>query len=105
MTTIPQIITATAAHYGIRVSDITGQSRSPNHVLPRYVAIRIAGEMTSQTLAAIGTAFGGRDHSTIHHALRRKLEFYETRAVAEITASLRRPTDGLVFRSVRGVAV
>lgn len=105
MTTIHQIIRATAAHYGIRVSDITGPSRSPNHVLPRYVAIRVAREMTNHTLAAIGAAFGGRHHSTIRHALSRAAEFHERQALAEIMADLRRYPDRMMFRSVRGVAV
>ena len=62
-------------YFGLKPEVITGKSRKSIHVSARFVAIQILFGMTYSdgrpryTLTMIGKLFGGRDHSTIHHAV------------------------------------
>lgn len=58
-----------ATHFDIRVQDIIGKQRTKNLALPRQIAMYIARKVTSLSLPEIGTAFGGRDHTTVLHAV------------------------------------
>ena len=68
---VDTIIEATAEAFGLKISDLTGQSRLKQTAWPRRVAMLLAREMTSMTTTQIGQAFGGRDHSTVIHALKK----------------------------------
>ncbi|MHB1543005.1 MAG: chromosomal replication initiator protein DnaA [Gammaproteobacteria bacterium] len=57
-----------AAYYRIRVSDLTSKSRKRSIVRPRQIAMTLAKELTDHSLPEIGSAFGGRDHTTVLHA-------------------------------------
>jgi chromosomal replication initiator protein len=59
-----------AEHYDIRLADMTSKRRPENIAFPRQVAMFLAREMTENSLACIGEAFGGRDHGTVLHACR-----------------------------------
>lgn len=64
------IIDAVAKYYHIRISDILGKKRTRSLARPRQVAMTLSKELTTMSLPAIGDAFGGRDHTTVMHAIR-----------------------------------
>jgi chromosomal replication initiator protein len=64
----PQVvIDLVAAHYHIEVAAILGKGRMRTVAWPRQVAMYLLREETEQSLAQIGAALGGRDHTTIMH--------------------------------------
>jgi len=66
---IDRIQNETAAHFNIRVNDLRGKPRTAGVVLARQVAMFISRELTNASLTEIGEAFGGKNHSTVIHAL------------------------------------
>lgn len=66
--TIQKIV---AEFYNIKQIDIIGKKRSKNIVIPRQVSMYLTREMTPLSLPDIGKAFGGRDHTTIIHAVKK----------------------------------
>ena len=65
------IIEEVGKFYNISVSDIKGQTRTKEIVLARQVAMYETRRLTSLSLPEIGLAFGGRDHTTVMHSLKR----------------------------------
>lgn len=63
------IIEAVAKYYGIQENAIREKTRSKEVVLPRQVSMYLAKQLTDYSLKTIGLSFGGRDHSTVIHAL------------------------------------
>ncbi len=57
------------SHFGIRLSDIKSKRRSKALVLPRQIAMYLARQHCKVSLADIGEKFGGKDHSTVIHAI------------------------------------
>jgi len=70
MITLENIQKTVADYYKIRVADILSKRRSRNVARPRQMAMAIAKELTNHSLPEIGDAFGGRDHTTVLHAVR-----------------------------------
>ncbi len=68
--TVELIMKAVADHYHISIRDILGKKRSRNLARPRQIAMAITKELTHLSLPAIGDAFGGRDHTTVMHAVK-----------------------------------
>lgn len=68
--TVELIMKAVADHYHISIRDILGKKRSRNLARPRQIAMAITKELTNLSLPAIGDAFGGRDHTTVMHAVK-----------------------------------
>jgi chromosomal replication initiator protein len=66
--TISSIQQEVCKFYSIGMSELTGNKRSQNIVLPRQIAMYLSRELTDLSLPAIGTQFGGRDHTTVIHA-------------------------------------
>ncbi|WP_037586592.1 chromosomal replication initiator protein DnaA [Stenoxybacter acetivorans] len=66
--TLENIQSTVAKYYGVSVSDIMSKKRTRNIVRPRQMAMKLAKELTSLSLPAIGVGFGGRDHTTVMHA-------------------------------------
>jgi len=60
-----------AAHYGIRVSDLKSSKRLKALVLPRQIAMYLSRSLTSCSYPELGEKFGGKDHSTIIHAIKK----------------------------------
>jgi chromosomal replication initiator protein len=92
--TIREIQLATCEAFGLALDDLLSPSRAARVAWPRQVAMYLSRELTDRTLPAIGDAFGGRDHSTVVHAVKRTgeriatdAEAYET--VRELTERLR----------------
>ncbi len=76
--TCKAVIEATARCTGITETMLVGAQLRRSYARPRQVAITVASEWTGDSLPRIGRAFGGRDHSTVLHALRRVEELRET---------------------------
>ncbi len=76
--TIEEIQRKVAEHYNIRLSDMIGPKRLRNIARPRQVAMYLAKQLTSRSLPEIGRRFGGRDHTTIMHGVRKIEELMAT---------------------------
>lgn len=68
---IKDIIKAVCKRYKINQIDIFSIRRDAKTVGPRHIAMYLATRLTTQSYVAIGKLFGGRDHTTIIHAIRR----------------------------------
>ena len=68
---VDDILRVVAKHYGVTRADILSQRRTANVVLPRQVAMYLAKTITLRSLPEIGRRFGGRDHTTVLHAVRK----------------------------------
>lgn len=55
--------------FGISISDIKGSKQNQSIVFPRQVAMYLCRELTDYSLSRIGESFGGRDHTTVIHAI------------------------------------
>lgn len=66
---IVSIQKAVADYYKLTVEVLKGKKRSANIVYPRMVAMYLARMLTDQSFPRIGLEFGGRDHSTVIHAV------------------------------------
>lgn len=62
---IENILKVVAENYQITVADLKGKKRDNKCVIPRFIALYIAREMTEYSFTELGNEFGGRDHSTI----------------------------------------
>lgn len=71
MVSIDDIQRKVAEHFNVRLSDLIGQKRVRTVARPRQVAMYLSKEMTSRSLPEIGRRFGGRDHTTIMHGIRK----------------------------------
>ncbi len=93
--TIEEIQKAVVEHYSIRMADMTSARRSRAVARPRQMAMYLAKQLTPRSLPEIGKKFGGRDHTTVMHAVRQieKLTA-EDRTIADDLASLRRKLQG-----------
>ena len=68
---IEEIQRKVAEHYNIRLSDMIGPKRVRTFARPRQVAMYLCKQLTSRSLPEIGRRFGGRDHTTVMHGVRR----------------------------------
>ena len=69
--TIEEIQKKVADHYNIRLTDMHSPRRSRSVARPRQVAMYLAKSITSRSLPEIGRKFGGRDHTTVMHAVKK----------------------------------
>jgi len=94
--TVAEIQAQTAEAFGISVDALVSGSRAGDLVWPRQLAMYLARELTSQSLPAIGHAFGGRNHTTVLHACKRTAQRIAGdpdafEVVRRLTQSLNRP--------------
>jgi chromosomal replication initiator protein len=75
---IEEIQRKVAEHYNIRLSDLIGPKRLRNIARPRQVAMYLSKQLTPRSLPEIGRRFGGRDHTTIIHGVRKIEELMTT---------------------------
>ena len=88
---IDEIQRKVAEHYNIRLSDMIGPKRVRSFARPRQVAMYLCKQMTSRSLPEIGRRFGGRDHTTVMHGVRRIEELRQQDAqIADDLEMLRR---------------
>lgn len=64
-----EIIKAVCRHYKVKPTDMRSPKRAKNIALARQVAMYLCREMTSESFPEIGNHFGGKDHSTVIHAV------------------------------------
>ena len=68
---IEEIQKLVASHYNVTRADILSSRRTANVVRPRQIAMYLAKVLTPRSLPEIGRRFGGRDHTTVLHAVRK----------------------------------
>jgi len=68
---VDNIQKAVADFYSIKVADMYSKKRPANIARPRQIAMFMAKELTQKSLPEIGELFGGRDHTTVLHAVRK----------------------------------
>jgi chromosomal replication initiator protein len=69
--TVEEIQKQVAGHYNIRLTDMHSARRARVIARPRQVAMYLAKKLTPRSLPEIGRKFGGRDHTTVMHAVKR----------------------------------
>jgi chromosomal replication initiator protein len=89
--TIDEIQKRVAEHFTIKMAEMTSSRRARIVARPRQVAMYLSKQLTSRSLPEIGRKFGGRDHTTVMHAVKRIEELIASdRALAEDVELLRR---------------
>ncbi|HEX3862942.1 MAG TPA: chromosomal replication initiator protein DnaA [Stellaceae bacterium] len=89
--TIDEIQRRVAEHFNIKMAEMTSARRSRIVARPRQVAMYLAKQLTSRSLPEIGRKFGGRDHTTVMHGVRKIEELTATdQGLAEDVELLRR---------------
>lgn len=68
---IESIQKTVANHFNIKTADLKSPKRLKTLVLPRQIAMYISRKLTSSSFPEIGNRFGGKDHSTIIHAIKK----------------------------------
>ncbi|WP_417795350.1 chromosomal replication initiator protein DnaA [Terasakiella pusilla] len=69
--TIEEIQKRVAEHFNIRVADMHSARRARSVARPRQIAMYLSKQLTSRSLPEIGRKFGGRDHTTVMHAVKK----------------------------------
>ncbi|MEL6483042.1 MAG: chromosomal replication initiator protein DnaA, partial [Pseudomonadota bacterium] len=89
--TIDEIKRRVADHYNLRMSDLVSARRARAVARPRQVAMFLAKSLTTKSLPEIGRGFGGRDHTTVLHAVKKIEELTQAdHQLAEDVEILRR---------------
>ncbi|MEL6570016.1 MAG: chromosomal replication initiator protein DnaA [Pseudomonadota bacterium] len=76
--TVDEIQRKVSAHFTIRLSDMLGPRRVRTFARPRQIAMYLAKQLTNRSLPEIGRSFGGRDHTTVMHGIRKIEELLES---------------------------
>lgn len=89
--TIENIQKTVGEYYKIRQTDLLAKKRTRSLARPRQIAMALAKELTNHSLPEIGSAFGGRDHTTVLHACRvvEELRATDTRIAEDVNNLLR----------------
>ncbi len=69
--TIDMIIKEVSVHFSIKASEMKSAKRVKSIMTPRQIAIYLARKLTSSSLVSIGEKFGGKDHATVIHSIKR----------------------------------
>jgi len=93
--TVDMIQKTVAEHYSLKQADLISERRARAVARPRQVAMWLAKQITTRSLPDIGRRFGGRDHTTVLHAVRR------IEALKAEDASIARDID-VLLRKLRG---
>jgi len=89
--TVEEIQRKVATHFNLRINDMLSPRRARAVARPRQMAMYLSKTLTSKSLPDIGRRFGGRDHTTVIHAVRTIEKLKETDAqIAEDVELLRR---------------
>ena len=68
---IEEILKVISRHFGVSKNEILSERRHRSVVWPRQIGMYLAKQLTSRSLPEIGRRFGGRDHTTVLHAIRK----------------------------------
>jgi len=88
--TIDQIQRRVCDFFGLKMSDLKAKNRTKAIAFPRQVAMYLSRQMTHSSLSEIGRAFGGKDHTTVLHAVDK------IQTLLQEDPKLRKTIDGLV---------
>jgi len=88
--TIEQIQRNVAEFFGVKFSDFKAKNRTRAVAFPRQIAMYLARQLTHASLAEVGRAFGGKDHTTVLHAVDK------IQALLQEDPKLRKTVDGLI---------
>jgi len=92
---VEEIQRKVSEHYAIRLSDMIGPKRLRTFARPRQVAMYLAKQLTRRSLPEIGRCFGGRDHTTVMHGVRRIEDLmHKDVQIADDLELLRRALEG-----------
>lgn len=69
--TIDEIQKKVAGYFNIKITDMSSAMRIRSIARPRQIAMYLAKELTSRSLSEIGRKFGGKDHTTVMHAVKK----------------------------------
>lgn len=75
--TVEEIQKTVCQHFNVRMSDMHSSRRAQNVTRPRQMAMYLAKKLTPHSLPEIGRKFGGRDHTTVMHAVKKIQELAE----------------------------
>ncbi|HWB48765.1 MAG TPA: chromosomal replication initiator protein DnaA [Stellaceae bacterium] len=93
--TIDEIQRRVAEHFNMKMAEMTSSRRARVVARPRQVAMYLAKQLTQRSLPEIGRKFGGRDHTTVMHAVKKIEELMVSdRALAEDVDLLHRMLGG-----------
>jgi chromosomal replication initiator protein len=93
--TIDEIQKLVSTHFDLKPVDLISARRARAVARPRQIAMYLAKRLTTRSLPEIGRKFGGRDHSTVIHAVRRIEELRDTdRDVDGAVRALMRELEG-----------
>ena len=93
--TIEEIQKRVSEHFNIRIADMHSARRARAVARPRQVAMYLSKQLTARSLPEIGRKFGGRDHTTVMHAVKKVEELRQTdSAFCEDVDLLRRMLEG-----------
>ena len=81
--TIDEILRHVSEYYSLRLSELLSPRRARDIARPRQVGMYLAKQLTSRSLPEIGRKFGGRDHTTVMHAVRKINDLRRTDSVLE----------------------
>jgi chromosomal replication initiator protein len=93
--TVDEIQKTTADHFGLKQADLLSERRTRAVARPRQIAMHICKHLTTRSYPDIGRRFGGRDHTTVIHAVRR------IDALMAVDEQIARDVDALT-RKLRG---
>ena len=90
--TVDDIQKAVSEYYGMKQADLLSDRRNRAIARPRQVAMWLCKQMTTRSLPDIGRRFGGRDHTTVLHAVRKieELKGVDAPIAADVEALLRK---------------
>ena len=69
--TIDEIQNKVSNYYNLKIEDMTSSRRIRSFARPRQVAMYLSKKLTTRSLPEIGRKFGGRDHTTVIHAVKK----------------------------------
>jgi len=78
--------------FGVKLSEMRVKNRTRAVAFPRQIAMYLARQLTHTSLAEVGRAFGGKDHTTVLHAVGK------IQALLREDPTLRKTIDGLIQR-------
>jgi chromosomal replication initiator protein len=88
--TIDQVQRKVCDFFGVRLSDLKAKNRTKAVAFPRQVAMYLSRQLTHASLAEVGRAFGGKDHTTVLHAVDK------IQTLLQEDPKLRKAVDGLI---------
>jgi chromosomal replication initiator protein len=88
--TLEQIQRRVCDFFGLKLSDLKAKTRTKAIAFPRQVAMYLARQLTHSSLSEIGRGFGGKDHTTVLHAVDK------IQTLLQEDPKLRKTVDGLI---------